>query len=186
MVRAGRPDHDEQMKVTSIIVRDFANVLFLAFVSLVVGLAVNRTRSAPLLLTYQSPEQRLSAELSQLVAAPPLQLNASDSIGFSKFRTIFQSGSALILDARDKAFYDQGHIPGAFSLPRDDFASSYKSLRPTLDKYRDRPIVVYCSGGDCHDSRLVAGALLSLGFNQIEVFTDGWQGWTDNAMPEAH
>ena len=160
--------------------------VLLAFVSLLIGFGMNRMRTLPLSLIYQSPEQRLSTELAQLVAAPPMQLNSSDSIGFNKFRTIFQNGSALIVDARDKTFYDQGHIPGALSLPRDEFASSYKALRSTLDQHRDQPIIVYCSGGDCHDSRLVAGALLSLGYNQVQVFTDGWQGWTDNGMPEAH
>ncbi|HUA32055.1 MAG TPA: rhodanese-like domain-containing protein [Candidatus Binataceae bacterium] len=174
------------MNTRSSVVGDFLYVIVLAFGSLLIGLGINRFRSTPLPLVYQSPEQRLSAELAHLVAAPPMQLNGSDSIGFNKFRTIFQSGSALIVDARDKTFYDQGHIPGALSLPRDDFPSSYKALRPTLDQHRDQPIVVYCSGGDCHDSRLVAGALLSLGYSQVQVFTDGWQGWTDNGMPEAH
>lgn len=174
------------MNALSSIRRDLISVVLLALGSIVIGVAVNRIRTTPLSLSYRSPEQRLSAELAQLVAAPPMQLNSSDSIGFSKFRTIFQSGSALILDARDKAFYDQGHIPGALSLPRDNFASSFKALRSTLDQHRDQPLVVYCSGGDCHDSRLVAGALLSLGYGQVQVFTDGWQGWTDNAMPEAH
>ena len=174
------------MKTISTMGSDLVNTLVLVFVSFALGLGINRMRVAPLSMTYQSPEQRLSAELAQLIAAPPMQLNSSDSIGFNRFRTIFQSGSGLILDARDKAFYDQGHIPGALSLPRDDFAASYKALRPTLDRHRDQPIVVYCSGGDCHDSRLVAGALMSLGYTEVRVFSDGWQGWTDNGMPEAH
>ena len=43
-----------------------------------------------------------------------------------------------------------------------------------LKAAHDKPIIVYCSGGDCHDSRLVANALLSLGFGNVSVFTGGW------------
>jgi rhodanese-related sulfurtransferase len=42
---------------------------------------------------------------------------------------------------------------------------------------------VYCSGGDCHDSRLVANALLSLGFSNVSVFTGGWVAWSEAKLP---
>ena len=44
-------------------------------------------------------------------------------------------------------------------------------------------IIVYCSGGDCHDSRLVANALLSLGFSNVSVFTGGWDAWSAAGLP---
>jgi rhodanese-related sulfurtransferase len=173
------------MNADSSVGRDLIYCMLMGLASLMIGLGINRLRATPLLLAYESPEQRLSDELAQLVAAPPMQINKSDSIDFDEFRNIFRSGSAVILDARDKAFYDEGHIPGALSLPRDDFAASYRDLRSKLDKRREQTIVVYCSGGDCHDSRLVAGALLSLGYPQVKIFVDGWKGWTDNNMPRA-
>jgi rhodanese-related sulfurtransferase len=167
------------------IAHDLRRVGLLAIASLLIGLGSNLLRKTPVSLTYRSPAQRFSAELSRLVAAPPMPISSSDAINFDQFRGVFDSKSALILDARDKAFYDRGHIPGALSLPRDTFATSYEGLRSTLNKHRTEPFVVYCSGGDCHDSRLVAGALLSLGYPQVKVFVDGWTGWTDNNMPIA-
>ena len=70
-------------------------------------------------------------------------------------------------------FFEQGHVPGAFNLARDEFAHDYQRLAGVLHSAHEKPIIVYCSGGDCHDSRLVANALLSLGFNNVE----GKFGW---------
>ena len=160
--------------------RDFAGVVVVALVALVAGLAVNRMRQSPLPLVYHSPEQRLAAELTQLVEAPPFRLEDLDTIGLDEFRGLVKSGSTLILDARAASFYAAGHVPGALNLSRQDFARDYKRLRPTLDKSKDRPVVVYCSGGECHDSRLVASALISLGYTHVRIFTGGWTAWTES------
>ncbi|MGO9603624.1 MAG: rhodanese-like domain-containing protein [Candidatus Binataceae bacterium] len=165
--------------------RDFAGVICLAIASLLAGIAINHFRASPLPMVYQSPEQRLTAELTTLVEAPPFRLSDIDTISLNDFRTIVDNKSATILDARAQPFYQQGHVPGAMNLSRDDFAADYRRLRSTLEPLKDKPIIVYCSGGDCHDSRLVASALLSLGFSQVKVFTDGWTGWTQAGLPVA-
>ncbi len=76
-----------------------------------------------------------------------------------------------------------GHVPGALNLARDDFAHDYQVLAKKLETYRDQPVVVYCSGGECHDSKLVASALLSLGFTNVKVFTGGWEEWSQANLP---
>ena len=164
-------------------VRDIAGVIFLALISLVAGIGLNRMRPSPLPFVYQSPEQRLAAELTTLVEAPPFRLSDIDAISLSHVRDAIDRKSAIILDARSAPFYEQGHIPGALNLSRDDFARDYTRLKETLSTSGDKPIIVYCSGGDCHDSRMVASALLSLGFSQVRVFTDGWSGWTQAGLP---
>jgi rhodanese-related sulfurtransferase len=167
------------------IARDLAGVVGLAIASLIAGVAINHFRATPLPLVYQTPEQRLNAELTSLVKAPPFKLSEIDTISLPEFRAIVDQKNAVILDARAAPFYQQGHVPGALNLSRDDFAADYRRLEPTLDTDRDKPVVVYCSGGDCHDSRMVASALLSLGFSQVRVFTDGWTGWTQAGLPVA-
>jgi len=166
-------------------IRDLAGVIGLAILSLIAGVAINHFRTAPLPLAYQTPEQRLSAELTTLVQAPPFQLSQIDTISLDQFRSDADAKNTLILDARSAPFYAQGHVPGALNLSRDDFANDYRRLKSTLDESRDKQIVVYCSGGDCHDSRMVASALLSLGFTKVQVFTDGWTGWTQAGLPAA-
>ena len=163
--------------------RDIVGVICLAVASLLTGLAINHLRAAPLPLVYQTPEQRLAAELTTLVEAPAFRLSDADTISLDQFRGVVGNHQTIILDARVAPFYQQGHIPGALNLSRDDFAADYRRLRPSLDPAKDKLIVVYCSGGDCHDSGMVASALLSLGFSQVRVFTGGWSGWTEAGLP---
>ncbi len=163
--------------------RDLATVAMLAVAALAAGLMLNRLSSKPLPLVYMTPEQRLNAELTTLVTDPPFKVDPPATLGLEEFRTAFDAKSALILDARPSVFFEQGHVPGALNLARDDFAHDYGRLSPVLKAAGDRPIIVYCSGGECHDSRLVANALLTLGFGNVSIFTGGWDAWSAAGLP---
>lgn len=163
--------------------RDIAGVVGLVIFSLAAGLILNHFRAEPLALAYKSPEQRLQAELAELVSGPPLQSFPVSTIGLDEFRRIVQAKSELILDARASIYYQQGHVPGALNLSRADFGKDYLRLRSMLEKEKSRPIVVYCSGGTCHDSKMVAQALLSLGFTNVRIFPGGWEQWSADGLP---
>lgn len=168
---------------TRVFSSQLAEVAALAALSLLLGFALNRLSGRPLVLTYQTPEQRLVRQLGELVKNPPFKLMGSQTLGLDQFRRVLAEQRPLVLDARAASFYREGHIPGAFNLSRENFGSDYQRLSATLGAARDRPIVVYCSGGSCHDSKLVAGALLSLGFANVRVFTGGWEAWQDARLP---
>ena len=165
------------------IARDFGLVAVLAILSLGAGLAINRYSSQPLPLVYQTPEQRFDAELTTLVAAAPFKIAPAATVGLPEFRAAVDAKQTLILDARPSLIYEQGHVPGALNLSRQDFARDYRRLGPTLKPATDNPIIVYCAGGDCHDSKLVANALLTLGFSKVSVFTGGWEAWSAAKLP---
>jgi rhodanese-related sulfurtransferase len=170
-------------KLTRLVAVDFGCVFLIAIISLVAGLLLNRFSSRPLPFVYQTPEQRFDAELTSLVAAPPFAIAPAATIGLPEFRSVVESKSALILDARPSPFFEEGHVPGALNLARDDFAHDYRRLSALLKNVGDKPIIVYCSGGTCHDSRLVANALLTLGFSNVSVFTGGWEVWSAARLP---
>jgi rhodanese-related sulfurtransferase len=165
------------------IVRDLGGVALLAIACLGAALVMNRFSSQPLPIVYQTPEQRFDAELTTLITVPPFKIAPAATVGLSEFRSAVETTSALILDARPLVFFEQGHVPGALNLARDNFARDYRHLAPVLKPAADKPIIVYCSGGDCHDSRLVANALLSLGFSNVSVFTGGWEAWSAAGLP---
>jgi rhodanese-related sulfurtransferase len=165
------------------ILRDLGGVALLAIAALAVGLVMNRFSYAPLPIVYQTPEQRFDAELTTLVSAPPFKIAPAATVGLEKFRSAVDSKSAFIIDARPSVFFERGHVPGALNLARDDFAHDYRPLSGVLQAANDKPIIVYCSGGDCHDSRLVANALLSLGLSNVSVFTGGWDAWSAAGLP---
>ena len=163
--------------------RDVASVSILMLAGLVVGLGINRLTKAPLPLVYQSPEERFSASLATLISTPPLNLLPPTRIQLEQFRSAVQDRAAIILDARPSVFFKDGHVPGALNLARDNFTRDFQRLVPILKLAEEKPIIVYCSGGDCHDSRLVANALLVLGFSNVSVFTGGWDAWSAAKLP---
>jgi rhodanese-related sulfurtransferase len=163
--------------------KDLAAVVGLAILSLVAGVILNRFSAHPLPLVHQSPSERLQGELTRLVAAPPFESFPVDTVGLDEFRSTVEHKDDLVVDARSSSYYQRGHVPGAVNLSRDDFAHDYIRLRPSLEKAKDAPIVVYCSGGACYDSKMVAQALTSLGFSRVRVFSGGWDAWTAAGMP---
>ncbi len=163
---------------------DLGMVVVLVMVSAAAGFTINHFSSHPLPIVYQTPEQRFDQELTTLVTAAPFAIAPAATVSLAAFRTAVENKSALILDARPAVFFERGHVPGALNLSRDDFANDYRRLAPTLKTAQTRPIIVYCSGGECHDSRLVANALLSLGFNDVSVYAGGWEEWSADHLAE--
>jgi rhodanese-related sulfurtransferase len=88
---------------------------------------------------------------------------------------------ALFLDARRTSVYEQGHIAGArpFSVWESDIDDKVNKLYAERSDPRDqeKPIVIYCSGGDCEDSHMLAQKLWGIQFNNIYVYKDGFPDW---------
>ena len=88
---------------------------------------------------------------------------------------------ALFLDARRTSVYEQGHIPGArsFSVWESDIDEKVNKLFEERGDPRQQaePIVVYCSGGDCEDSHMLAKKLWGIQYNNVYVYKDGFPDW---------
>jgi rhodanese-related sulfurtransferase len=96
----------------------------------------------------------------------------------------FQSGTPF-LDARRGSEFAEGHIAGAWSTPvwesdLDDRLLSFKAARRPGS---EDPIVIYCSGGDCRDSHLLAEKLLGEGYFHLLIFHDGYPAWVAQGRP---
>ena len=88
---------------------------------------------------------------------------------------------ALTLDARRTSAYEQGHIAGArpFSVWESDVDEKVNKLYEERSDPREqlKPILVYCSGGDCEDSHMLAQKLWGVQFNNVYVYKDGFPDW---------
>ena len=84
----------------------------------------------------------------------------------------------LVLDARRTKDYEEGHVPGARSLSPWEGDADAK-ITALVNEARDGklPVVVYCSGGDCEDSHMLAQRLFGGGFDNLLVYRDGWPDW---------
>ena len=91
------------------------------------------------------------------------------------------SKGALTLDARRTSVYEQGHIAGArtFSVWEADVDEKVNKLYEERSDPREQlePILIYCSGGDCEDSHMLAQKLWGVQFNNVYVYKDGFPDW---------
>ena len=167
-----------------VILHDFVAVCLLVMGCLGLGLVVNETRNPLLPLVYLNPEARLNAVVEGMSAAKTSNLPLDADVNLDDMRRMSADHSVLVLDARPEALFESGHIPTALSLPSDDFKRRFRILQKALDAYRDKTIVVYCSGPDCPDSRLTAEALRKLGWRHVRLFRGGWSEWTGASLPK--
>lgn len=150
------------------------------------------TGTAPVHATAPTPTAAKPATTAPAVAAapakpinvlerfPPHPDKAYVEIDYADVAALHASG-ALFLDARRTSVWKQGHIAGArsFSVWESDIDEKVNKL---FDERSDpqsqaQPIVVYCSGGACEDSHMLAQKLWGIQFNNVLVYKDGYPDW---------
>ncbi|HVS29956.1 MAG TPA: rhodanese-like domain-containing protein [Thermoanaerobaculia bacterium] len=94
---------------------------------------------------------------------------------------LLHANGALFLDARRTSVFEEGHIAGArpFSVWESDVDEKVNRLfeeRGDPDQQL-QPIVIYCSGGACEDSHMLAQKLWGVQFNNVLVYSDGYPDW---------
>ena len=96
-------------------------------------------------------------------------------------RKLFNTGEYVFVDARSAEDYQEGHIRGAVSLPVGQVEAK---LSEFLQQYPpETAIITYCSGRTCQDSHHLAEVLLEMGYENINVFIDGFPGWETEGHP---
>lgn len=84
---------------------------------------------------------------------------------------------AVVLDVRDKAEFEQGHIVDAINIPY----TSLESRVDELEKYKEKPIVIACKMGQ-HSG--AAGTLLrKAGFENVSRLKGGIAEWRGQSLP---
>ncbi|MEO6259336.1 MAG: rhodanese-like domain-containing protein [Thermoanaerobaculia bacterium] len=128
--------------------------------------------------------------------APPVKASGSASADVSRFSphpekayveiggadvAALHSAGALFLDARRTSVFEQGHVAGARSISvwESDLEEKVRRLFDERSDARDqaKPVVIYCSGGDCEDSHMLAEKLWGIQFNNVYVYKDGFPDW---------
>ena len=96
----------------------------------------------------------------------------------------FHEAKAIFFDARRSSAYREGHVPGARSISVWE-----EGLEEKIQKFYDEGnppdtlLVVYCNGGDCEDSNMLAERLWGIGFNRVVVYKDGFPDWKARGWP---
>ncbi len=93
----------------------------------------------------------------------------------------YLNANVLLIDARSRELYREGHIPGALSYPLGEFQAlrdEFLALFPS-----DKPIIIYCIGLDCHDSHDLLKMLENSGYTDLKVYSPGFDGWVARNRP---
>lgn len=99
------------------------------------------------------------------------------------------SSDTLLIDIREPAEYQRGHIPGAVLLPRGLLEFEIHGL---VDRLRsdqniapeDQPIVLYCGTGG--RSALAAETMATLGYRKAASMSGGIVAWAQAGLPLDH
>lgn len=85
--------------------------------------------------------------------------------------------NAVVVDVRPAADFNQGHIINAINIPM----SSFKEQLQTLNKYKDRPLILVCRSGN--QSGSASKILHKEGFEKAYNLRGGMMAWQNANLP---
>lgn len=83
----------------------------------------------------------------------------------------------VIVDPRDRAGYDQGHVPSAIHIPHRQIDET-----TTAGLNRDDLVVVYCWGPGCNAGTKAGLRFADLGF-KVKEMIGGYEYWVREGYP---
>ncbi len=147
--------------------------IVLVVVAFVVAFAFN-SRSETGINPFRQPAKTGAAPVT--VGAPAGGIRA---ITLEEARA-FVEGGGKVIDARTKALFDEGHIPGAINLDYYEFQKEIDAVLPLIS--RDEEIMIYCEGVNCEASELLSKELYAMGFTKLLLFKGGFEEWSAAGM----
>lgn len=107
-------------------------------------------------------------------------VEAGDELVAARDAKALLDRGALFLDARPRDFWRMNRIPGALSLPEEDFSRGFGELEARIR--RASAVLVYCSGYGCEASHAVARRLRERGI-AAGILDEGLPAWEDAGLP---
>jgi rhodanese-related sulfurtransferase len=93
----------------------------------------------------------------------------------------------LIVDVREPAEYEEGHLPRAINVPRGLLEIRADPASPAADaelsSHHSARILVYCTRGPGARSLFASQTLRSMGYENVEVLSGGLMAWQEAGLP---
>jgi rhodanese-related sulfurtransferase len=137
---------------------------YILIISVILGLLVNAFSSNP--LSFFRPLDKRETEYPQLSADEVMKH--------------IEEGSAIIVDAREAKYYEEGRLPSAINLPAHQFGEYFADIGESLPQ--DYPMIIYCQGSPCDESLDVLENLKLLEFEKLNLYPGGWTEWINKGF----
>lgn len=132
-----------------------------------------RTAIAAVLFVFAGSQMTLAAD-APITPKEGWYKTIIDLKAFSEYAVIPARDDVAIIDARPTRKYDEGHIPGALSIP-DTFFDKKTAMLP---QDKGKLLIFYCGGLECPLSHKSAFKAEKLGYTNIKVFAEGDPAWS--------
>lgn len=155
----------------------FTRILALAGLGVTLGAAHSWRHTVvlakPKSVSESGTKAATTPEVVKAIAQPSAGQNTDVTLAQAK--AMWDEGVTFI-DARPDRDFAAGRVAGAIHITPGGFS---KPEAVEQLKYLDmeKPLVVYCTGGDCHDSHNLVALLEQFGFKKCHVLTDGYPAW---------
>jgi rhodanese-related sulfurtransferase len=119
-----------------------------------------------------------------LVTKESLSLKKLVTVTVKEARIKFESGAAVIVDARSSREYDESHIEGAINIPAQPDSASLAGIREHMAEL-DGPkeLLIYCDAS-CDSDEVLARRIISMGYDRnVYVLDEGLPAWKDGGNP---
>lgn len=95
------------------------------------------------------------------------------TLGPVELKHMLEEKKVKLIDVRRKEDYDEGHIPEAISIPKDELKNRLSELS------KDDVHVVYCYNQQCHLAAAAAYSLAESGYPVMEL-EGGFMVWQED------
>ena len=119
---------------------------------------------------------------SDLVAEARAQVREIEPTAFAAHR-----GAVVVIDVREPAEFETGHIPGSINIPRGvlefqvDAHPAVAHVGDPALSHQERPLVVVCRTGG--RAALAAANLQRMGFVDVRSIAGGVNAWGEAGLP---
>jgi rhodanese-related sulfurtransferase len=120
----------------------------------------------------------LAAVSGTMLVWPAIRRSAGGpSISTLQATLLINQQNALVLDVRDAAQYEGGHVLNSRHLP----AGELEARASELEKYKAKPLIVVCESGSRSDKAV--STLRKQGFGQVFSLSGGIGAWRQAGLP---
>ena len=131
-----------------------------------------------LLRGLQSVARNRLAEVERVTSLYLTRRDQLEPVGRDELRRLVHEGLVTVLDARPRAEYEAGHIPGALSVPVAELERRLSEIP------RDQEVIAYCRGPYCVYSLEAVTLLRERGYRARRA-EDGLPEWRRDGLPVA-